>query len=313
MSSDPSKHNAGPLRPRARRRVALVVPASADRKIAKAQTLDVDEVVVDLEDGVRAEDKTHGTRALVAVALGGDWAAATRSVRVNAVGSEWFLDDVTQLVPLAGVALSTIVVPKVESADDIHVLDAMLADLEDAGHRIGIQAQIESARGLLEVEAIAAASQRLEALIFGPGDYAASLGIPQLEIGGNDGSYPGDQWAYPRSRIAVAARANDLDAIDGPYGAFEDDAGLRQSASRARLVGCTGKWVIHPRQIATCREAFSPSAAQVAAARRVLAALADAERAGSGATALDASMLDEASRRQAQAVLGADEAHATGS
>jgi citrate lyase subunit beta / citryl-CoA lyase len=281
------------------RRSCLVVPANSPRMLAKAAELAADEVILDLEDAVPASEKTDATRSrLIEAILGSRWRARTLSVRVNAVGTPWFEDDIDQLVRHAGTAVNCIVLPKVESADDVRAAAALV------GGEIVLEAQIESARGLIEVERIAGASARLDALVFGPGDFAASLGIPQLDIGGFDKRYPGDQWHYARARIAVAAHAFGLDAIDGPYSAVEDVAGLRESARRARLVGFTGKWAIHPSQIASCDEMFSPTTDEIRHAERVLATLEQAARSGYGTAALDGTMIDEASRRIAEAVLG---------
>jgi citrate lyase subunit beta/citryl-CoA lyase len=283
------------------RRSCLTVPGSSERKLAKAQTLAVDEIIVDLEDALTPAEKTSATRLLAAGALAtGDWRASSLAVRVNPVRSPWFADDVDEIVLEAGSALDCLVLPKVESPEDVlaaaELLDRHAVD-------VGLEAQIESARGLLEVERIAASSPRLEALVFGPGDYAVSLGIPQLEIGANDPDYPGDQWHYPRSRIAVAAHAFGLDAIDGPYARLGDPEGLRQAARRARLVGFGGKWVIHPAQIDTCNEAFSPSNAEVDRAKRLLESVRAAEERGEGVTSFDGVMVDEASRKMAEAVV----------
>ena len=285
------------------RRTTLVVPASSERKIVKAQAIDVDEVVIDLEDALAAEAKTNAVRALVAGKLRERWAAGICAVRVNAVGSPWFLDDLEQVVPHAGASLHAIVVPKVESAAAVLAVERLLERLEPKGHRVAIEAQIESARGLLHVEEIAAASDRLEALIFGPADFAASMGIRHLHVGGIDHAYAGDQWAYPRSRIAVAAHAHGLAAVDGPYGLYNDDDGLRTSAERARAVGLTGKWAIHPKQLDVCGDVFTPSAEERAHAKELLAALDGAAKAGEGATSLGSSMLDAASRRLALNIL----------
>jgi citrate lyase subunit beta/citryl-CoA lyase len=299
------------MQPPPPRRACLVVPASSGRKLLKAQALAVDEVVIDLEDALVPEQKNAATRATVASALREAWRAPIRAVRVNALGTQWFHEDVRDVVSLAGRALTAIVLPKVESAADVQHLDDLLTQLEPPGHRVAIEAQIESARGLLRVEEIAAASSRLEALVFGPADFASSLGIPTLGIGTMADDYPGDQWAYPRSRIAVAAHANGLAPIDGPYGAYQDLEGLHETARRARILGFAGKWAIHPEQIAGCRRVFSPSPEEVAAARRILGALDAAARHGDGATSSEGSMLDEASRRLAESVLGHADADQT--
>jgi citrate lyase subunit beta/citryl-CoA lyase len=294
------------LRPARRRRACLTVPASSERMLAKAATLFVDEVVIDLEDSVVASEKTDETRRRAARAIASlPWSAPTIAVRVNAVGSQWFARDLEVVAGEAGARLDCIVLPKVERCDDVRETAALLSTLE-RGERsvpLGIEAQIESARGLIEVEAIAACSPRLEALVFGPADFSASLGLPRLAIGADDPSYPGDPWHYPRSRIAIAAHAYGLDPIDGPYGEFDDLAGLQASARQAAALGYVGKWVIHPRQIATCSEVFSPSAELVEAAHAVLAALADAQAQGRGATVVDGGMVDEASIRVARAIV----------
>jgi citrate lyase subunit beta/citryl-CoA lyase len=270
--------------------------------LEKAASLDVDEVILDLEDSVPQARKNDVTRKTVIDALGQrDWRARICAVRVNAPGTAWFEDDLRSLASLAGGRLDAVVVPKVESAQAVLAADAMLSQLGLA--RVALEAQIESAIGLLHVEAIAGASPRLEALVFGPGDYAASLGISQPVLGGLDPSYPGDQWQYARSRIAVAAHAYDLDAIDGPYADYRDTAGLVAIARLGRAVGCTGKWVIHPDQIEPCAAVFAPSADEVEQATRVLAALDEAARSGRGAAKLDGRMVDEASRRAAEIVL----------
>jgi citrate lyase subunit beta / citryl-CoA lyase len=267
--------------------------------LAKAAELAADEIILDLEDAVPANEKTDATRRrVIAAILGSHWHVRTLSVRVNAVGTPWFEDDVRQLVRHAGTAINSIVLPKVESSDDIGTAAALV------GGRVVLEAQIESARGLIEVERIAGASPRLDALIFGPGDFAASLGIPQLDIGGFDQHYPGDQWHYARARIAVAAHAFGLDAIDGPYSAIDDVAGFRESARRARLVGFIGKWAIHPSQISICNETFSPTTDEIRHAELVLATLEQAAQSGYGTAALGGTMIDEASRRMAEAVLG---------
>jgi citrate lyase subunit beta/citryl-CoA lyase len=222
-------------------------------------------------------------------------------VRVNAVDTPWFEDDVTELVAQCGAVIDAFVLPKVESPAD---LDRAVRLLDSVGAADAVlEAQIESARGLMNVEQIAGASERLDALAFGPGDYAASLALPQLDIGTNETEYPGDLWHYPRARIAVAAHAYGLAAIDGPYAVLRDVDGLRESARRARMLGFTGKWVIHPDQIGPCNEAFSPSAEEVERAERLLGALQEARASGRGSAQLDGKMIDEASQRMAEAVV----------
>jgi citrate lyase subunit beta/citryl-CoA lyase len=274
--------------------------------LAKAAVLEPDEVVIDLEDAVSPSEKDASRARVVAALTDQVWGARTLAVRVNAVDSEWFADDVAALVRDAGPRIDALVIPKVESVDAVEAVDGLLGELET---RAGVgptelELLIESALALTRVEAIAgAAGERTSALVFGPGDFAASLGMPQASIGGIDPAYPGDQWHYARSRIAVAARAFGLDPIDGPYAEFGDEDGLVESARRARAVGFVGKWVIHPDQIDACTRVFSPSEDELATARRLMEALDEAARDGRGAATLDGAMIDEASRKHAEAIL----------
>jgi citrate lyase subunit beta/citryl-CoA lyase len=275
--------------------------------LVKAAALDVDEVVIDFEDALPLAQKTDATRRAVGNVLCElDWRAPTVSVRVNGVGTPWFEADIDQLLRYAAPRIDCIVLPKVEHIDDIAAADRLLEDLEtELALRlpIGLEAVIESARGLSEVERIARSSERLECLIFGPADYVNSLGIWEVTIGGINESYPCDQWHYPRSRIAVAAHANGLDPIDGPFALVADEVALRESARRARQVGFVGKWAIHPAQITACNDIFGTTTAEVDRALRLLQAMDEAELVGRGATIFEGRMIDEASRRMAAAVV----------
>src|SRR2546425_5104690 len=257
------------------RRSCLTVPASSPEMLEKAAALPADEIVVDLEDGV-ALDQKEAARAnlLTARALG------VLAVRINGLATTWWRDALR--AALAAQA-DVVVVPKVESAAEV----AAVAERLPGG--VGLEVQIETARGLVEVERIAAVGGPLEALVFGPGDFAASLGVPVLTIGAGTSE-------YALARIAVAARAYGLQAIDGPYAALHDDGVLRSSAERALALGYDGKWVIHPDQIATVNSAFTPSPDALDRARRILAA-------ADGASALDGEMVDAATMRLAESVL----------
>jgi citrate lyase subunit beta/citryl-CoA lyase len=247
--------------------------------LAKAASLPADELVFDLEDGVAPEEKTDATRVLLVDAVRAG-ATATVAVRINGVGTSWWRDD---LAAAAEARPDVVVIPKVESPDDV----AAVAELVPPG--TGIEAQIETARGLIEVERIAAAGHGLEALVFGPGNFGASIGVPVLTIG--EGS-----WDYALARIVVAARAFGLQAVDGPYAAIRDLDGLRASARRALAHGYDGKWIVHPDQIAPVNEVFSPSEEELERARRILAA-------GEGATLVDGEMVDKATHRLAAALV----------
>jgi citrate lyase subunit beta/citryl-CoA lyase len=241
--------------------------------LAKAATLPADEVVVDLEDGVAVAEKENARANLAAARARG-----TLAVRINGVRTAWWRDDLA-----AAAEADVIVVPKVESADDV----AAVVELLPAG--VGLEVQIETARGLVEVERIAATGGPLEALVFGPGDFAASLGVPVLTIGAGASE-------YALARIAVAARAFGLQPIDGPYAVLGKSAALDASARLALAHGYDGKWVIHPAQIELVNAVFTPSPADVERARGILAA-------ADGALRLDGEMVDAATKRLAESVL----------
>jgi citrate lyase subunit beta/citryl-CoA lyase len=295
------------------RRTVHVVPASSEKFLAKAAELDADQIVLDLEDAVAPGEKERA-RALVVTALRElDLPGKTLSVRVNATDSPHCYRDVIAIAEQAGERLDTIVLPKARTTADIAWADLLLGQIELATDlepgRIGIDAQIEDATGLVHCEAIAAASPRMEALHFGPGDYSASLGIPTTTIGGTPEGYPGDHFNHVYSRIVVAARAAGIQAIDGPYGDLRDDDGLRARARLARALGLDGKWTIHPAQIATVNEIFTPTDEELARAEALLAAYAQATQGERrGAALFEGEMVDEASRKMAERVVRAGRA-----
>ena len=249
-----------------------------------------DEIVVDLEDSVPADQKADARAAVAEALAGGRWASRTVSVRVNASSTPWFEQDLRALAT-TGNRLDSVIVPKAETPDDLERAARLLATA-DRERPIGLQALIESARGLRDVNAIAEASPLLEALILGPADMSVALGFPSPDEGA--------RWDFIRGAVLVAARAAGLQAIDGPYLRIGDDEGLRESAARARELGFDGKWALHPDQIAPLNELFSPAAEEAERARAILAALASSS---DGAAMLDGEMIDEASRRRAEALL----------
>jgi citrate lyase subunit beta/citryl-CoA lyase len=295
-------------RPLLIRRSCLAVPGSDPHMLAKATSLPADEVLIDLEDSVAPDAKTDATRQGVIEALRDpSWLAPTRAVRVNDVSTQWCFRDVIAIVTGAREAVHAIVIPKVTGPDQVafvhHLLEGLEADL-GLSTRIGLEVQIENGMGAERLPAIADASDRIEALIFGPGDYAASLGIPALSVGAIDPDYPGDQWHYVLSRLVVTASARGLQAIDGPYGAIRDLDGYRETARRSRALGCDGKWALHPDQIPVANEVYSPTQAQFERASAILAAYrqaTDVDR--RGAIFWDGEMIDEASRKLAENVV----------
>jgi citrate lyase subunit beta / citryl-CoA lyase len=286
------------------RRSCHAVPGSSERFLAKAPQLEADEVFLDLEDAVAPEEKA-GARARVVEALRTlDFGGTTVVVRVNGTDTPYYYRDLIAVVEQAGRHVDAIMLPKVRTPGDVEMTAKLLTQIELANDlevgRIGIEAQIEDATGLLACEAIAAASPRMETLIFGPGDYSAAVGIPITTIGGAPEGYPGDHLNYVFSRLVVAARAAGIQAIDGPYAAFDDDDGLRDRTRLARALGMDGKWTIHPRQIATVNEVFTPSREEWERAEALLAEYRRASEEGRGAAMFDGEMIDEANRKMAE-------------
>ena len=294
------------------RRSCLAVPGSSEKMLAKAATLPADQVFLDLEDAVSPLEK-EASRATVVSALNThDYSGKTRVVRVNGVTTRWCLGDVIEVVSGAGKNLDCLMIPKVEDASQLHFVDHLLTQLEtEAGieHRIGIEAQIENAQGTVNLREIATATDRIETIIFGPGDYAASIGVAALVIGSIDPDYPGDQWHYVLSKIVTTARAYGLQAIDGPYTDIKNVDEYRRLCHRARLVGFDGKWVLHPSQVDVANEVFMPTQEQFDAARRLLDAYHHATHVERrGAVMHEGQMIDEASRKIAEQVVARGEA-----
>jgi citrate lyase subunit beta/citryl-CoA lyase len=292
------------------RRTVLSVPGSNPRMVDKSRSLAADEVFLDLEDAVAPAAKDDA-RAVVAAALReGGWTAPTVGVRVNDWSTVWTHRDVVEVVGAAGDRLDCVVLPKTESPHHVAALDLLLSQLErstglDVG-RIGIEAQIESPRGLLAADAIAGASPRLESLVFGPADFMASVNMRGLVVGEQPPGYDGgDAFHYALMTILVAARAHDLQAIDGPYLQIRDAEGFRRQARRTAALGYDGKWVLHPDQIDIGNEVFAPTQADFDHAEKILAAYdASTSDAGGrrGAVMLGDEMIDEASRKMALVV-----------
>jgi citrate lyase beta subunit len=278
-----------------RRRAILVVPAAPSAKLEKGRSLEADEVVIDLEDAVVPGVKDEARLAVAAV-LAEEFAAPSVAVRVNAIGTPWCHLD---LIAVAGSAREHVgvVLPKVEDAGDLAFADRLLAGAEAAAGRsapVRLLALIETAAGLQAVRELADASERLDGLILGYADLAASLG--------RAGGAPGD-WGFAQHTVLVAARAAGIQAIDGPHLAIRDDEPFRAEVAHARALGYDGKWAIHPAQLDALREAFTPTDDEVAEARETLAALERAAADGAGAVAAGDRMLDEALAVAARRVL----------
>ena len=296
-----------PARPRLQRS-ELAVPGSQPAMFRKALESEADYVFLDLEDAVAPGDKEQARKNVVAGLLEHDWRerGKTISVRVNGIDTHYMYRDVVDVVEQAGHRLDTVLVPKVGTRDDVYLVDALLTQIETArgiATPIGIEVLIETALGMANVEAIAQASRRLEAMHFGVADFAASVRARTVSIGGLNPDYPGDQWHAAMSRMVTASRAYGLRPVDGPYGDFKDPEGFLAAARRAAVLGYEGKWAIHPSQIALANDVFTPPAPEVERARRILRALDDAAREGRGAAQLDGRMVDAASARMAQNIV----------
>jgi citrate lyase subunit beta/citryl-CoA lyase len=285
------------LAPMRARRSCLAVPGSSAKMLDKARGLGADEIVIDLEDAVTPAAKDEARAAVAAALVEGEWQAGTVTVRVNATATDWCERDIHELAGLDGSSLDSLVVPKVESAADVELVDRLIAEA-GGGRPVAVQGLIETPLGLRWVYEIAEASERLEALIVGFADLAASLGRP----GGAE--YPGDSWHWVRETVLVAARAAGLQAIDGPHLRIDDLDGLREEARRARALGYDGKWALHPSQVEPLNEIFGPTQEEFDRANEILAALeGGAQEAGAGAVMLDGEMIDEASRKLAGQVV----------
>ena len=303
-------------------RSELAVPGSNPALFEKAAASAADVVFLDLEDAVAPDDKVQARKNVIQGIRDVDWGTKTLSLRINGLDTHYMYRDVVDVIEQAGDRLDLIMIPKVGTAADVYAVDMLVTQVEDAvgrQKRIGFEMIIETALGMANVDAIAGASKRNESLHFGVADYAASTKARTTVIGGPNALYGvltdpdeagaardyhwGDMWHYPIARMVVAARAYGLRPIDGPFGDFSDPDGFRAQANRAAVLGCEGKWAIHPSQIALANEVNSPSAAEVTQAKRILEAMAQAKREGKGAVALDGRLIDIASIKQAEVLV----------
>jgi citrate lyase subunit beta/citryl-CoA lyase len=279
------------------------VPGSNERFLEKAQGINADMVFLDLEDSVAPLEKEAARDNVVRAIRDLDWGDTVVCVRVNAWDTKWTYRDVIHVVENAGDRLDEIMLPKVQYASDVTALDLLLTQIEETigrESRVGIEAQIETARGLINVEEICAASPRMETIVFGPADFAASTEMPVLTGGVQIPEYPGDHFHYVFAKILMAARANGIQCLDGPFLKIRDVDGLRQYAQRAHVLGFDGKWSLHPDQVAVINEVFTPTQEQYDRAHDLLdayeTATVDERR---GAVMFGDEMIDEASRKVA--------------
>jgi citrate lyase beta subunit len=289
-------------------RSMLFVPASNWKMIEKAATLAVDAVCLDLEDSVTPAQKSAARAHVVRAFTEVDFGRRIRMFRMNALDTEFAYRDLVDVVENAAADVDLVMVPKVGAPDDVKFVDKLLAQIElhrGPGKRIGIEAQIETAAGFLYAREIAQASPRLEALIFGPGDYAASMQMPSAGIGTFDDAdehYPGHRWHAVMHTVVAAARAAGLRCVDGPFADYNDGESFARSCRIARVMGFDGKQCIHPSQLEAVNAAFTPSEQEAAAARRLLDACERAAAEHRGAATFDGKMIDAASLRTARGV-----------
>ncbi len=294
------------------RRSCHAVPGSNPRFLEKAQGLASDQVFLDIEDSVAPLAKADARKNIVEVLNTGDWGTRVRTVRVNDWTTQWTYRDVIDVVEGAGASLDCVMLPKVQTADQVRSLDVLLTQIETAmGYevgRIGIEAQIENALGLVNVDDIATASPRLETIIFGPADFMASINMKSLVVGEQPPGYDvGDAYHYILMRLLMAARAHDLQVIDGPYLQIKDLDGYRRVAGRSAALGFDGKWTLHPSQIEVANEVYSPDQGDYDHAEDILDAYEyyTSEQGGArGAVMLGDEMIDEASRKMALVISG---------
>ncbi len=299
-------------------RSELAVPGTNVRAMEKAPTLGADLVFLDLEDAVAPDDKEQARANVIDALASQDWSGCAVSVRINGLDTHFCYRDIVEVVEAAGDRLDTILIPKVGSPTDVEFVATLLSQIEQAKGipPIDLHILIETAAGMANVEAIArAVPDRLEAMVFGVADYAASVQARTTNIGGANPDYSvltdpddsgarerhwGDQWHFGISRMVAACRANGLRPIDGPFGDYNDAEGYRSAARRAAALGCEGKWAIHPSQVALANEVFTPTEQEISRARRILEAMEEAAKEGKGAVSLDGRLIDAASIRMAE-------------
>jgi citrate lyase subunit beta/citryl-CoA lyase len=287
----------------------LYVPASRPNMIEKAAASDADAVCIDLEDAVIVDEKPASRANVIRAFRELDFGRKLKAFRINGLDTPFAYRDLIEVVEEVGDRIDVVMMPKAHLPQDVRFVCMLLTQIELAKgftRQIGLEVQIESAKGFLWVREIAEASPRLQALIFGPGDYSATMQMPVANIGEldeNDHLYPGHRWHAVMHAVVAAARANGLRAIDGPFAGYRDTSGLERASRIARVMGFDGKQCIHPSQLSVVNEIFSPSAEEVTRAKAVVEAYEEAAKAGRGAIGKDGKMIDYANIRMAKALL----------
>ena len=311
-----------PSTPSRPNRCQLFGPGSRPALFEKMAASAADVVNLDLEDSVAPASKAEARKNVIEAVNDIDWGEDKAvSVRINALDTEYWYRDLVDVLENSGERLDLIMIPKVGRAADLYAVEAVVAAIEAAkgrSKRVGFEIIIETAAGIMNVEEIAAATPRLQSISFGVADYAASMGMRVTGIGGTQSGYAmledlgddagraihiADPWHFPMVRMVAACRMHGVLPVDGPFGDFSDPEGYRAQAMRSAILGCVGKWAIHPRQIALANEVFTPSEEVYRRARRILEAMREADERGEGATVLDGKLIDLASCRQAAVIV----------
>ena len=291
-------------RPFRLRRSCLAVPGSSPKMLEKAQELAADQVFLDLEDSVAPNAKALARANVTEAIRTGEWSDKVLVVRVNDCSTAWTFRDLLEVVSEVGDVIDCIMIPKVEFEGHVHFVDNVITQIEKENGwevgRIGLEVQLESAAGLVHLDAIARSSSRIETLIFGPGDMSASLGRPALTVGAGDGGYGSDPWHHILNRILIAARSVGVQAIDGPFAQVHDVEAYRRTAELSAILGFDGKWVLHPSQLDPANEIYSNSQEDFERASDILDAYEySTEKEGTGAVMFGRDMIDEATRKMA--------------
>jgi len=290
------------------RRSIISVPANREKMVSKAFKLDADVIMLDLEDSVPVNEKEEARKRAISTFREQDWQGKLRSIRINAMDTPFAYRDIIDVVEEAGEYIDTMVVPKVDDPAEIKAIDYLLTQIElrmGFERPIGLEPSIETASGMLKAGDIAFSSPRIETLVFGVAEYSASLTMLSKGVSGHgeeEDFYPGHRFHFPLSRMAMAAKAAGLAAIDAPYGDYKDPEGLRRSCLMSAALGYDGKWVIHPDQVAIVNEVYSPCEEDFQRSVRILEAYEQARAAGLGSFALDGKMVDAASIRVARVI-----------
>jgi malyl-CoA/(S)-citramalyl-CoA lyase len=300
-------------------RMIHFIPPHIEKVTAKVPALvrEVDVILGNLEDAIPADAKEAARAGFIAMAKAVDFGTTGLWTRINALGSPWALDDITEIVSMVGNKLDVIMLPKVDGVWDIHYLDQLLAQLEAksaAKKPILIHAILETAQGVSNVEAIAAASPRMHGISLGPADLAASRGMKTTRVGGGHPGYAvvadtedgherkkslQDLWHYTLAKMVDACATAGIKPFYGPFGDFSDPVGCETQFRNSFIMGCAGAWTLHPSQVAIAKRVFSPDPAEVEVAQRILAAMPE----GSGAAMIDGKMQDDATWKQAKVLV----------